>query len=89
MLGYLSRYLKHTLNKQVLLDFYGKHNMLNILKLVPINIHVHVYAPERNARRTLCKRKAQPQQTLVVKTGSDSSTAKRSAFDASVTGPGR
>ena len=30
-----------------------------------------------------------PQQTLVVKTGSDSSTAKRSAIGVSVTGPRR
>ena len=33
--------------------------------------------------------KSQPRQTLVVKTGSDSSTAKRSVIGASVTGPRR
>ena len=33
--------------------------------------------------------KSQPRQTLVVKTGSDSSTAKRSELGVSVTGPQR
>ena len=32
---------------------------------------------------------SQPRQTLVVKTGTDSSTAKRSAISVSVTGPRR
>ena len=36
-----------------------------------------------------CVFESQPRQTLVVKTGSDSSTAKRSAIGVSVTGPRR